>query len=138
MKINIVNYFNSADYHKVIDAVLQTACKLMSLEQKEINIILVDNDYIQNLNKTYRHKDTPTDVLTFDDNTDNYLGDVFISMDKVEEQRVSYEHSFERELGFLTCHGLLHTLGYDHLTKEDEEIMTELQEEILTKTKIFR
>lgn len=138
MKINIVNYFNSADYSAVINNVLMTSSKLMSLSKKEINIILVDNEYIQNLNKTYRQKDYPTDVLTFDDNTDNYLGDVFVSLDKVDEQRMAYNHSFDRELGFLVCHGLLHTLGYDHLTKEDEEIMTSLQEEILSKAKLTR
>jgi probable rRNA maturation factor len=138
MKTNIVNYFNSGQYSKIINDVLQTSSRLLDLTNKEINIILVDNDYIQDLNKTYRNIDAPTDVLTFDDGTDNYLGDVFVSMDKVEEQRILFEHSFDRELGFLVCHGLLHTLGYDHQTKEDEEIMTELQEEILSKAKIFR
>ena len=138
MKINIVNYFNSADYDNVIHSVLETASKLMSLSNKEINIILVDDDYIQDLNKRYRNLDVPTDVLTFDDNTDDYLGDVFINLDRVETQRISYDHSWNRELGFLTCHGLLHTLGYDHVTEEDEEIMTGLQEEILTKAKLTR
>lgn len=138
MKTNIVNYFNDIDYTPVINNVLQTASKLLDLENKEINIILVDNDYIQNLNKTYRQKDYPTDVLTFDDGTDNYLGDVFVSIDKCEEQRIEFAHSFDRELGFLTCHGLLHTLSYDHLTKKDEEIMNALQEKILLKAKLLR
>ena len=138
MKTSIVNYFNSADYESVIKKVLDTASKLMSLDNKEINIILVDNDYIQDLNNRFRHIDTPTDVLTFDDGTDDYLGDVFISLDKCDEQRIAYDHSFDRELGFLVCHGLLHTLGYDHQTDEDDEIMTGLQEEILTKAKLLR
>jgi len=138
MKTNIVNYFNSNDYSNVIDNVLQTACKLMDLRQKEINIILVDNDYIQDLNKKYRQKDYPTDVLTFEDGTDDYLGDVFVSVDKCDEQRIRFDHSFDRELGFLVCHGLLHTLGYDHQTEEDEMIMNQLQDEILEKAKLFR
>lgn len=138
MKINIVNYFNDTDYSSVINNVLNTASTLMDLKDKELNIILVDNDYIKDLNNRYRQKDYATDVLTFDDGTDGYLGDIFVSIDKCEEQRLEYNHSFDRELGFLVCHGLLHTLGYDHMNKEDEEIMNAKQDEILTEAKLFR
>ena len=79
-----------------------------------------------------------TDVLTFPDGYLNNLGDVFISVDKCTEQALELEHSFNRELGFLTVHGILHSLGYDHLTDEDEKEMNELQDKILNKAKLFR
>lgn len=138
MKINIVNYFNSADYSPVIKNVLNHAKMIHNLSNYSINIILVDNEYIQNLNKTYRDKDYPTDVLTFNDGTDLNLGDVFINIDKVEEQRIEYNHSFDRELGFLVCHGLLHTLDYDHQTEAEEAEMVLRQEEILNRAKLYR
>ena len=138
MKINIVNYFNSYDYTSVINKVSKVLSKEFDLHSKNINFILVDNDYIQNLNKQFRDKDNSTDVLTFPDNTSNNLGDIFINIDKCEEQRIMYDHSFNRELGFLVVHGVLHTLGYDHQSDQDEEIMFALQEEILQQAKLNR
>ena len=138
MRINIVNYFDDKDYNPVIDKVLTTALNSLQMQKKEINIILVDNKQIQELNQQYRDKDTPTDVLTFPDGNYNNLGDVFVNIDRCEEQRVEYGHSFERELGFLVVHGLLHTIGYDHQSKEQEEEMTEMQEKILRKAKLYR
>ena len=81
----------------------------------------------------------PTDVISFaleDDKTFNrtdirILGDIYISIDKVKSQALEYGHSFKRELYFLCIHGLLHLLGYDHMTKEDEKIMFERQERVL-------
>ncbi len=110
----------------------------MSTNDKSINIILIDNKEIQEMNKQYRSKDYATDVLTFPDGYLNNLGDIFISIDKCTEQSIEYEHSFERELGFLTVHGYLHTLGYDHQTKDEEEEMTKLQENIMKKAKLYR
>ncbi len=138
MKINIVNYFDELDYSTIINKVLLESSKQFDLSKKTITIILVDNTQIQELNKNYRNKDYPTDVLTFNDGLYNNLGDIFISIDKCKEQSVSYNHSFDRELGFLAVHGLLHTLGYDHLTEEDELEMTSLQEKVLQKVKLFR
>ena len=138
MRINIVNYFDDKDYNPQITHVLSTALKSLQLEKKEINVILVDNQQIQDLNRQYRDIDSPTDVLTFPDGNYNNLGDVFVSIEKCEEQRIKYEHSFERELGFLLVHGLLHTLGYDHQTEEEEKEMNELQEKLLKKAKLYR
>lgn len=138
MRINIVNYFDDKDYNKILNHVATTALNSLQLQKKEINIILVDNKQIQELNKQYRDKDVPTDVLTFPDGNYNNLGDLFISIEKCEEQRINYGHSFERELGFLLVHGLLHTLGYDHQTKEQEEEMATLQEKLLHKAKLYR
>ena len=138
MKINIVNSFNNEDYSRVINLVLTKAKNHLNLNNKSINIILVDNDEIKRLNSSYRHKDYVTDVLTFPDGELGQLGDVFISIPKCEEQAVELGHSFDRELGFLTVHGLLHAIGYNHHTDEEEEIMTSLQKEILNKAKLYR
>ena len=113
--------------------------KKLRLKKVCFNVIIVDNDYIHKLNKEYRNIDRPTDVITFalEDNKVidipdcRVLGDIYISYDKVLEQAKEYEHSFKRELCFLTIHGILHLLGYDHINKEDEEKMFKLQKELL-------
>jgi len=112
----------------------------------EFNIIIVGLDKIHELNKEYRNIDRPTDVISFaleDDDTFNVsgyrmLGDIYICLDKTKEQAIEYGHSFKRELSFLAVHGLLHLLGYDHMTKEDEEIMFKKQEEVLLRYGIER
>ena len=113
--------------------------KKKKLENCLFNVIIVDNDYIHKLNKEYRGIDRPTDVISFalEDEEDSIkldfrvLGDIYISLDKTYEQAKLYDHSFLRELSFLTIHGLLHLLGYDHMVKEDEEVMFKKQEELL-------
>ncbi len=114
-----------------------------------ISISFVDNTTIHEINKDYRKIDRPTDVISFafldgeknidkilHSNNEVSLGDIYISYPKAEEQAQEYQHSIERELCFLYIHGLLHLLGYDHIKKEDEEIMFPLQEEILRKVGI--
>ena len=101
---------------------------------------------IKEINRDYRGKDTPTDVISFaiqegedfpfdllelDEDIPQDFGDLFISIDKASEQAKDYGHSFERELGFLALHGFLHLNGYDHMTPEDEKEMFGLQKEIL-------
>ena len=111
----------------------------MKLGNIEFGVIFVDNNEIHELNKTYRNIDRETDVISFaleDEKKEDFtktrlLGDIYISIDKAKEQAISYEHSLERELSFLAVHGLLHLLGYDHMTKEDEKIMFTKQKEIL-------
>ena len=125
---------------KTIKKLIDYAIKYKNLNNIEFNIILVDNEYIHNLNLNYRQIDRPTDVITFaleDDKIvktiDDYrvLGDIYISVDKAKEQAEEYGHSFLREICFLTVHGFLHLLGYDHMNKEDEIVMFKEQEEIL-------
>lgn len=102
------------------------------------SVIIIDNERIHEINKEYRGIDRPTDVISFAlEEDEDYevkerlLGDIFISIDKVYEQAKEYNHSVKRELFFLVTHGFLHLLGYDHMKKEDEEIMFPLQEKIL-------
>lgn len=106
----------------------------------EVNI--VDNAFIHQINREYRHIDRPTDVISFafqDDESEAKLvgqkqislGTILISHEKAEEQAKEYGHSLLRELSFLFVHGMLHLLGYDHIEKEDEKVMFKLQDEIL-------
>ena len=142
--MNNVEVFNEyKDDVKEIETIkklIDYAIKYKNLKNLEFNIILVDNEYIHNLNLNYRNIDRPTDVITFaleDDKIvktiDDYrvLGDIYISVDKAKEQAEEYGHSFLREICFLTIHGFLHLLGYDHMNKEDEIVMFKEQEDIL-------
>lgn len=129
-----------------INDFLNFVVKKEKLENCLFNIIIVDNEYIHKLNKEYRGIDRPTDVISFalEDEVDNIkldfrvLGDIYISLDKTYEQADLYNHSFLRELSFLTIHGLLHLLGYDHVIKEEEEIMFKKQEDLLNEFGIMR
>lgn len=130
------------DVRKVIDI----AIKNQKLDNLEFNIIIVDNDYIHELNKNYRNIDRPTDVITFalEDYEDGIelehrmLGDIYISIDKAITQAEEYGHDLRREICFLAVHGFLHLLGYDHMEKEEEEIMFSLQEAILNEANITK
>ncbi|WP_445490350.1 rRNA maturation RNase YbeY [Niallia sp. 03133] len=128
-----------------IQELIQFAAEKQGLEGAiELSVTFVDNTRIQEINKEYREKDQPTDVISFameelgegeiqliGVDMPRVLGDIIISIDKAEEQALEYGHSYMRELGFLSVHGLLHLLGYDHLTKEEEDVMFSLQKEIL-------
>lgn len=122
------------------------ALKYLKLENVLFNIIIIDNEEIHKLNKEYRGVDRPTDVISFaleDDDTFmkteiRILGDIYISIDKAKEQATSYGHSLKRELSFLTIHGILHLLGYDHMKEEEEKEMFSLQERILDEYGIKR
>ena len=126
---------------KILKPLLEYARKYENLEDTELefSIIIVDNKRIHEINKEYRNIDRPTDVISFalEDSEgvepENYriLGDIYISIDKVKEQAAAYGHSETRELAFLTIHGFLHLLGYDHMEPEEEKIMFAKQEEIL-------
>ncbi|MDE5413900.1 rRNA maturation RNase YbeY [Alkalihalobacterium chitinilyticum] len=130
---------------QLTEEIISEAAKMEGLTgPTEISITFVDDKRIQEINRDYRGKDTPTDVISFalneageeevqiiDPEGPNVLGDIIISIPRTIEQAQHYEHSFERELGFLLVHGFLHLLGYDHLTGEEEKIMFSRQEEIL-------
>lgn len=115
------------------------ALKDQKLDNVVFNVIIIDNEEIHKINKEYRGIDRPTDVISFaleDDDTfvvmdKRILGDIYISIDKAREQATEYGHSLLRELCFLTIHGILHLLGYDHMKESEEKIMLELQERIL-------
>lgn len=142
--------FNELDYEisetSDMKKVLEIAIKEEGLNDVEFNVILVDNNYIHELNKNYRKIDRETDVITFalEDNEEvnkeghRLLGDIYISVDKAKSQALEYGHSFKREICFLAVHGFLHLLGYDHMNKHDEEIMFSKQELILNEANITK
>ena len=135
------NIYNNTQYNLkkeiiCIKKILNHAIKVEGLKDIYFNVILVDNPTIHDLNKEYRNIDRETDVISFALLDENYssktvLGDIYISVDKAIEQSRDYGHTLIRELCFLSIHGLLHLLGYDHMEKEDEKIMFEKQELIL-------
>ena len=125
---------------------LVNVAKDEGLENILFNVIIIDNSRIREINREYRNIDRETDVISFaleDDKTFNLeefrvLGDIYISIDKARSQALEYGHSFKRELSFLAIHGFLHLLGYDHMEKEEEEIMFKKQEEVLSRYEINR
>lgn len=149
--MNELEIFNQTDEEiselETVKDVLNYAIKKEKLENVIFNVIIVDNNYIHELNKNYRHIDRETDVITFalEDEKDmvipdgeRMLGDIYISIDKARSQAEEYGHSLLRELSFLAVHGFYHLLGYDHMTKEEEEVMFSKQEEVLHECNIER
>lgn len=137
----------NTDQEKLVIDLLEHAADFLHLSgETELSVTFVDNRRIQEINARYRNIDRPTDVISFaleetaedeveivrEEDEPRVLGDIIVSIPKAREQADSYGHSFERELGFLVIHGLLHLLGYDHMTKADEEEMFGLQEAILS------
>ncbi|WP_066312026.1 rRNA maturation RNase YbeY [Bacillus sp. FJAT-29814] len=128
-----------------VERLVNFAAGKLGVEQhSEVSITFVTNDRIQEINREYRDKDAPTDVISFameelgegevepiGGDMPRILGDIIISIPRAEEQAQEYGHSFERELGFLAVHGFLHLMGYDHMNEEDEKEMFTLQREIL-------
>lgn len=128
----------------------------------QVSVILVDNNEIRDINRDYRDKDSATDVLSFPmldypsgkvyqevygsekpdvscfDGEELVLGDMVISLEKVEEQSIEFGHSFQRECAYLTVHSVLHLLGYDHMIESDKERMRKREERILDKLNIRR
>lgn len=134
MKINYFNQTeeNTNEFEILINKILKKKSKF-----KSMNIIFVSDDEIKKMNSEFREKDYITDVISFPNNNKE-LGDIFICIEQAKRQSIEYNHSFEREIGFLAVHGYLHVLGYDHITKEEEEIMFKLQNEILEKANLKR
>lgn len=108
------------------------------LTTKDIELIVVKNDEIQELNKEYRNIDKPTDVLSFPMNFEvidmPLLGSIVISTDFVQEKAKEFKHSFNEEFTLLFIHGLLHLLGFDHEIDNGEHRLKE--EELIEKFKL--
>ena len=133
MEIIISNFPEELSFPEEIEANVRAAAEMVGqlygVENGEVSVTLTNNEYIHTLNKEYRGIDRPTDVLSFalneseepemvDGPAVNVLGDLIISVERAEEQAADYGHSLRREVAFLTVHGMLHLLGYDHM--EDE------------------
>ncbi|SMP39477.1 rRNA maturation RNase YbeY [Anoxynatronum buryatiense] len=109
----------------------------------EVSLSFVMNEEIQALNRDYRGKDQPTDVLSFpmdtpDNAPEKLLGDIVISVEKMLEQATEYGHSVDREMIYLVVHSTLHLMGYDHMTEKDKQMMREKEETIMKRLALIR
>lgn len=142
-------------YREIIEEIVLAAMDYEECPyEAEVNVILTDNSAIREINREHRQIDAPTDVLSFpmvdyetpsdfdhvEEAAEDYfnpetgelmLGDIVISVDKVEEQAEQYGHSQKRELAFLVAHSMLHLFGYDHMEDEERLVMEQKQREIL-------
>lgn len=142
----VENFENN--YEQDFTAIIEQALKTLGIEDDvEVSCVLVEDERIHEINREYRHIDRSTDVISFamEDNDQFYvegmprtLGDIFISVDHAKKQAEEYGHSLRREMCFLFTHGILHLLGYDHMTDEQEKEMFGLQDQILGALSIER
>ena len=143
------------EYKEVVEKVLTRCFEEEKLENSKlyITVTLTNPENIRKINKEYRNIDRATDVLSFpmfekdeleekikknNFNHIDVLGDLIISIEKVEEQAKEYGHSFERELSYMLVHGFYHLMGYDHIKDEDKKMMRAKEEKILDELKILR
>src|SRR5699024_1261937 len=151
MQIDITDQTNQLEekHFTLLNKVLSfTGEKEKISSNVDLSVSIVTNEDIQTLNESYRDKNEPTDVLSFEldhpiEDQRNVgiplmMGDIIISIDKVHDQAERYNHSFDRELSFLVIHGFLHLMGYTHDNKEEEKIMFEKQEAILKEFQLER
>ena len=141
-------------YNELIEKVIRQAFIEEQIDNIKlyINIILTNPENIKKINKEYRNIDKETDVLSFPmfekeeieeikkhgKDIEEPLGDIVISIEKVEEQAKEYGHSFERELSYMLIHGFYHLMGYDHMEEEEKVQMRKKEEVVLNKLKILR
>ncbi len=153
MEVIISNYPEELTFPDEIEENAKKAVemvgKLYGVEAAEVSVTLTDNAYIHTLNRQYRNIDRPTDVLSFALNESeepeiadgpevNVLGDIIISVERAREQAKEYGHSLQREIAFLTVHGMLHLLGYDHMEEEERREMEQEQRFVMEKLGISR
>ena len=146
MKINldlgmdIEGFENEIVYEDIEKYIIDVLTKEYESDREVyVSVLLTGNEEIQRVNRDFIGKDMPTDVISFayhdNDEADNglydSLGDIIISLERVEEQRKDYGHSFKREFYYVLTHGLLHLMGYDHMEEEEKKVMRAKEEEIL-------
>lgn len=141
-KIEVVERIAMDDENWKKQIILAAEASLMyfDLSHESVTISVVDDSMIHKMNREFRAKDRPTDVLSFAAREGEpiaqakgfeFLGDIIISLETAKRQANEYKQSVARELAFLTIHGMLHLLGYDHMTPEEEQEMRECQRNIL-------
>ena len=143
------------EYEEIIKKVVKKCFETEQLENSKlyISVTLTTPNNIQRINNEYRNIDKPTDVLSFpmfekdeidhkiqkrDFEFEDILGDIVISIERVQEQAIEYGHSFERELAYMVVHGFYHLMGYDHMIEEDKLVMREKEENVLNVLEIKR
>ena len=154
--INFLDILEQNDYEELINNVLTKAFKEEGLDEINmyVNVILTNPKNIKETNKKFRNIDRETDVLSFPMFERNeidaiikeeqkfqaqeVLGDIMISIQRVEQQAKEYGHSFERELAYMLIHGFYHLMGYDHMNEEEKKEMRAKEETILNLLNIKR
>ena len=139
MNIQFINYKEWGIDIAVFDQLIYRAKDIIETHNGILNVIFINDDNIQDLNKIYRQKNQPTDVLSFnylaeDDpriDKSDLIGEIYISIETAKRQAEEYKHSLQEEINKLFVHGLLHIYGYDHGTKEDYRKMSEAERRIL-------
>jgi probable rRNA maturation factor len=144
LELNYLDIDENDSYKEIIKKVLKKCFEIEKLENKNlyVNVVLTNAKNIKSINKEHRGIDKETDVLSFpmfekneianlDNTNEDILGDMVISIERVEEQAKEYGHSFERELAYMVVHSFYHLLGYDHMTEEDKKEMREKEENVL-------
>lgn len=138
-----ISYVDIDEKKSITEAVEKAVLAALTHENaldRFVSVELTNDSVIHEYNREYRSVDRSTDVLSFPADEggellsipDGFLGDIMISIPRAEEQGKELGHSTEREIVFLTVHGLLHLLGYDHMTEEDESIMLPVQRSIVS------
>ena len=152
VEIEYLDLDKKIDCEELINRVLEECFRVENIEDSKlyISITLTNPENIRKLNREYRKIDKETDVLSFPmfekDEIPNLkyleyeevLGDIIISIQRVEEQAIEYGHSFERELAYMIVHGFYHLMGYDHIKEEDKLKMRPKEEKILELLDITR
>ena len=145
-------YFGVLPNDMVVDSEVETVIRLAvekvgelyDEKNSEVSVTVTNDAEIHKLNKKYRGIDRPTDVLSFafreseDDLDKENLGEIIISLPRATAQAEEYGHSLKREVAFLTVHGMLHLLGYDHIEEEDREEMENEQKIVMEALNISR
>src|SRR3989338_9320768 len=131
MQINLINRQKKFKINQK-EILKKTQYILTSLKQEhtELSILFTNNRYIKKLNSTYRKRNYATDVLSFSMNTENYLGDIVISVEKAYANSKIHKFTLREELLFLIIHGILHLLGYNHETKHELKKLERIQNKI--------
>ena len=145
MEITQIEFLDIEKIKKLIEKVASKCFEIENLENKNLylSVILTTPEKIRVTNKTYRNIDKETDVLSFPmfekdeiqalkGEYPEALGDIMISVSRVEEQAEEYGHSFERELSYMVVHGFYHLMGYDHIEEEDKKEMRKKEENVLS------
>lgn len=148
-EINFLDIEENEEYVKILTKVMNKCFEEEQLNNKNlyVNIVLTNPENIRNINREHRNIDKETDVLSFpmfekeeleqrQEENQDVLGDIVISIEKVKEQAIEYGHSFERELAYMAVHGFYHLMGYDHMIEDDKIIMRQKEENILSKLNI--
>ena len=152
-EVNFLDIVENKEYLELVEKVIGQAFFIEGIDKSNlyINVILTNPENIRKANKEYRNIDKETDVLSFpmfekqeieyiknkENDVQDVLGDIIISIDRVQEQAKEYGHSFEREFAYMLIHGFYHLMGYDHMTEEEKNEMREKEENVLNMLNII-